>query len=397
VLQLPTRYCVLSDIVKQSAARSRCRVDVGFQSLAGTSKALAGMAGLDVDGLLDLARGFSGLYFETGQGSAVTNGAAEGVDMVTLEARSYGLARLLQQTTGKWTIVNDVAGFIGPEVFRTAPQLKRACLEDAMMAKLHGLTMGLDVCSTFHMGLDPENLNALTLEIVTAAAPAYLMAVAGNADPMLGYMTTAFRDHPRLRDATRRQITSAMDRRLAALGVPGQASHAPSSGARLYAAYRKALGDSRSTDGLEVEWKRKIQEMQERGFDLGYDDDSPDDGSSRARARVDGIYANARAALYAIFDVEVLRGASPRHLLIHSTSFDPEDYLAHPATGERIRPDDARKIQACFSSQPPRVQIVISDGLNANAVNENLGPVLRGLKQGLSTSDTGHPEIAIEN
>jgi len=210
-------------------------------------------------------------------------------------------------------------------------------------------------------------------------------------------MTTAFRDHPRLRDATRRQITSAMDRRLAALGVPGQASHAPSSGARLYAAYRKALGDSRSTDGLEVEWKRKIQEMQERGFDLGYDDDSPDDGSSRARARVDGIYANARAALYAIFDVEVLRGASPRHLLIHSTSLDREDYLAHPATGERIRPDDARKIQACFSSQSPRVQLVISDGLNANAVNENLGAVLRGLKQGLGTSDTGHPEIAIEN
>ena len=78
------------------------------------------MVGLDVDGVLDLARGFDGLYFETGQGSEVTNGAAEGVDMVTLEARTYGVARHIGRRTGAWMIVNDVAGFIGPEVFRTA-------------------------------------------------------------------------------------------------------------------------------------------------------------------------------------------------------------------------------------------------------------------------------------
>src|ERR1041385_3972595 len=96
-LHLPTRFCVLSNIVKQTTARSQTRVDVGFQSLAGTSKAILGMVGLNVDGLLDLARGFDGLYFETGQGSAVTNQAAEGVDMVTLEARAYGVARLIRQ------------------------------------------------------------------------------------------------------------------------------------------------------------------------------------------------------------------------------------------------------------------------------------------------------------
>src|SRR5205085_7001785 len=126
-LKLPTRYCVLSDIVKQTTVRARTPVDVGFQSLAGTSRALAGMVGLDVDGLLDLTKGFSGLYFETGQGSAVTNNAAEGVDMVTLEARNYGLARLLGRETGAWMIINDVAAFIGPEVFRNAEQLLRAC------------------------------------------------------------------------------------------------------------------------------------------------------------------------------------------------------------------------------------------------------------------------------
>jgi ethanolamine ammonia-lyase large subunit len=74
-LSLPTRYCVLSDLVKQTTARARVHVEVGFQSLAGTSKALGGMIGMDIDGLLDLCRGFSGLYFETGQGSAVTNQA----------------------------------------------------------------------------------------------------------------------------------------------------------------------------------------------------------------------------------------------------------------------------------------------------------------------------------
>ena len=157
-LELPTRYCVLSDIVKQHQALARTRVDVGFQSLAGTSSALPGMVGLDVDGILDLARSFEGLYFETGQGSAVTNGAAEGVDMVTLEARAYGVARHIDAQTGAWMIVNDVAGFIGPEVFRTPGQLERACLEDTLMAKLHGITMGLDVCATFHMGIPPAAL-----------------------------------------------------------------------------------------------------------------------------------------------------------------------------------------------------------------------------------------------
>ncbi|HKP13850.1 MAG TPA: ethanolamine ammonia-lyase subunit EutB, partial [Blastocatellia bacterium] len=222
-LTLPTRYCVLSDIVKQTTARARTPIDVGFQSLAGTSRALAGMVGLDVDGLLDLARGFGGLYFETGQGSAVTNEAAEGVDMVTLEARSYGLARLLRRETGAWMIVNDVAGFIGPEVFRTAEQLRRACLEDMVMAKLHGLTMGLDVCSTFHMGIEPGRLQSLTEQIVLEAAPAYLMAVAGNADPMLGYLTTSFREHPRLRRRARKQVATAMHERFMALGVVDEA------------------------------------------------------------------------------------------------------------------------------------------------------------------------------
>jgi len=387
-LKLPTRYCVLSDIVKQTRARERTPVDVGFQSLAGTSKALAGMVGLDVDGIRDLARGFGGNYFETGQGSAVTNGAAEGVDMVTLEARAYGVARHIQQATGAWTIVNDVAGFIGPEVFRTARQLERACLEDTVMAKLHGLTMGLDVCATFHMGIAPDALHETTRRIVELAAPAYLMAVAGNADPMLGYLTTSFREHPRLRDRVGRHVTTAMSRRLAELDAR---STAP-----LYAAYMKAGGDRRTADALGAECERKIDRLRERGFDLGYGD------SPGAHARLDRIYAQARLALYAVVDDGVLRTASPRHIRVRTRSRDRDDYLSHPRSGESIRDDDAQRIVALAASsgtRQPQVQVVISDGLNANAVNENLRAVLPPLRRELGAAGlhTGDVDVVIQN
>ena len=97
-LELPTRFCVLSDIVKQREAQRYTHVDVGFQSLAGTSRTLVGMVGRDVADIAELARHFDGLYFETGQGSSVTNGTADGVDMVTLEARAYGVARHIRRT-----------------------------------------------------------------------------------------------------------------------------------------------------------------------------------------------------------------------------------------------------------------------------------------------------------
>src|SRR5262249_44000954 len=142
-LKLPTRFCVLSDMVKQRHAQRFTHVDVGFQSLAGTSRTLVGMVGRDIADIVELARHFDGLYFETGQGSSVTNGTAEGIDMVTLEARAYGVARHVRRaldgsgnSAPPWMIVNDVAGFIGPEVFASATQLERTCLEDTVMGKL---------------------------------------------------------------------------------------------------------------------------------------------------------------------------------------------------------------------------------------------------------------------
>jgi ethanolamine ammonia-lyase large subunit len=402
-LALPTRYCVLSDMLKQAAACVRTRVDVGFQSLAGTSKGLKGMLGIDVDGLLDLSKGFEGLYFETGQGSALTNHADEGVDMVTLESRNYGLARYIRRQTGSWMIVNDVAGFIGPEVFRTPDQLLRACLEDTVMAKLHGLTMGLDVCSTFHMGIDPDTLRQLTLEIAVLAAPAYLMAVAGNADPMLGYLTTSFREHPRIRDKTKKRITTAMQARFMELGVmdrQGGLLPARPRAEDLYSAYLSGGGDKRGSEALRTEGVRKLAKLRERGLDLGYDNHGdyapPGDTDSRIRR----IFEQARLALYASIDDSVIRDSSPKNLRVHTRAKSRDDYISHPQDGEFLRrEDEARLVPLYAKSRRPAIQIIISDGLNANAVNDNLRQLLPRLKSILGERGyhAGEVDIVVKN
>jgi ethanolamine ammonia-lyase large subunit len=401
-LRLPTRYCVLSDIVKQTQARARTQVDVGFQSLAGTSQALQGMVGMDVDGLLELARGFRGLYFETGQGSEVTNGAAAGVDMVTLEARTYGVARFLRQQTGVWTIVNDVAGFIGPEIFRTTEQLLRTCYEDIVMAKLHGLTMGLDVCATFHMGITPAALHDVTTTIVQHAAPAYLMAVAGNADPMLGYLTTAFREHPRLRQRTQRQLTTAMQRRLQALGLldtRGVCTPTATQTAALYALYRKAGGETQSYDRLCTAGQRTLIRLQQRGFDLGYGCGPDYSPPTDCHIRLTTIYTHARQALYATLDDSLLNAMSPQYLRVRTQAPSRDAYLTHPAAGEVLCASDAQRLAALYTGRRPKVQIVLSDGLNAHAVHEQGRTVLPALRQQLREAgcQVGDWDIVVEH
>jgi ethanolamine ammonia-lyase large subunit len=395
-LDLPTRFCVLSDIVKQDAARRRTRIDVAFQSLAGTSKALTGMVGLDVDGLLDLTKGFDALYFETGQGSEVTNDAAESVDMVTLESRTYGVARHIAKSSSTlWMIVNDVAGFIGPEVFRTGAQLQRACLEDIVMARLHGLTMGLDVCATFHMGIAPGELRQITARIVDRAAPAYLMAVAGNADPMLGYLTTSFREHPHLRRGTGRQIAPPMQRRLEELRAldRGDVRAEASTTSQLYAMYAKAGGDARTISALHDEGMRRLGALRDHGLDLGIDDTAASD------ARLDAIYANARAALYATVDEHVIEDAAVRPVHVRTAATSRDDYLSHPPAGERLRDDDARAVASLYPTRRPQLQMVISDGLNANAVNEQLRVLLPELRGALARGGhhVGESVVVVQN
>jgi ethanolamine ammonia-lyase large subunit len=326
--------------------------------------------------------------------------------MVTLEARAYGVARhirkVAQASAGAppWMIVNDVAGFIGPEVFLTPDQLLRACLEDSVMGKLHGLTMGLDVCATFHMGISPDALRHLTAAVVRLAAPAYLMAIAGNADPMLGYLTTSFREHPRLRRQTGRQSTTAMQRRLTFLGVTVD-TQGPARGAieSLYAAYMKSGGDTRSNETLRQEAAVQIRRMQDRGFDLAYGYGPSDSDPIGIETRMDAIYQNARRALYARFDDGALARSSQGYVRVRSRARDREDYLAHPQSGESLCDADQPVLARLYPGRRPQLQFVISDGLNADAVNENLPSVLPALRKSLAGAgyQIGDRDVVIEN
>src|SRR5205823_14173224 len=132
-----------------------------------------------------------------------------------------------------------------------------------------------------------------------------------NADPMLGYLTTSFRDHPRLRRRHGRQIASAMSRRLTALNVPGgERAGAPDVTAHLFAVYAKAGGDRRTPESLADEGRRKLNDLRLRLFDLGYGSDA---GSAPlAEARLEAIYEHARRALYATIDDHILDEVAPR-------------------------------------------------------------------------------------
>src|SRR5689334_2381544 len=160
-------------------------------------------------------------------------------------------------------------------------------------------------------GIGPSELQTLTEQIVTQAAPAYLMAVAGNADPMLGYMTTSFREHPRLRRQTGRQIASAMQQRLIELSAMTESG---ASADALYATYHKAGGDTRSFDMLRDEGAKKIGALAERGFDLGYAGGKNCGDPPEASARITQIYSNARRALYSTLDEAVIADSSPHYI-----------------------------------------------------------------------------------
>ena len=213
--------CVLSHIDIQAEVEKEHPGTTGiwFQSLAGTVNANQTFD-VTIDKMFEHAakrNGQYGLYAETGQGADFTNGHGEGFDMVVHESRKYGFIRALKlkMAEGKpadkipWVHVNDVAGFIGPEVFKTKEQLVRCCLEDTVMGKLHGLPIGLDICSTLHMDVSLEDLD-WCIEQIMPANPAYLMALPTKNDPMLSYLTTAFNNHVKIREQFGYKVNDAM-------------------------------------------------------------------------------------------------------------------------------------------------------------------------------------------
>jgi len=194
---IPTQSCVLSHITTTIAAMERgAPVDLVFQSIGG-SEAANDSFGVNAAMLREadqaaraLRRGSVGenvMYFETGQGSALSANAHHGVDQQTLEARAYGLARLYRPL-----LVNSVVGFIGPE-YLNGREIVRAGVEDHFCGKLLGLPMGVDVCHTNHADADQDDMDVL-LTLLGSAGVNYVMGVPGADDIMLNYQSTSYHD-----------------------------------------------------------------------------------------------------------------------------------------------------------------------------------------------------------
>ncbi|WP_151448445.1 ethanolamine ammonia-lyase subunit EutB [Lacisediminimonas profundi] len=195
---IPTQSCVLTHVTNQiRAIEHGAPVDLVFQSIAGTEQANQGFGvSLSIlreayDAALSLRRGTVGdnvMYFETGQGSALSAGANFGVDQQTCEARAYAVAREFRPF-----LVNTVVGFIGPEYLYDGKQIIRAGLEDHFCGKLMGLPIGCDVCYTNHAEADQDDMDNL-LTLLANAGVTFIMGVPGADDIMLNYQSTSFHD-----------------------------------------------------------------------------------------------------------------------------------------------------------------------------------------------------------
>jgi ethanolamine ammonia-lyase large subunit len=203
-LLIPTQSCVLAHVTTTLGLIDQgFPVDLVFQSIAGTEAANKSF-GIDLAILkearhagLSLRRGTLGnnvMYFETGQGSALSAGAHHGVDQQTLEARAYGVARAFDPL-----LVNSVVGFIGPEYLYDGKEIIRAGLEDHFCGKLLGLPLGVDVCYTNHAEADQDDMDNL-LTLLAAAGVTFIMGVPGADDVMLNYQSTSFHDALYVRD-----------------------------------------------------------------------------------------------------------------------------------------------------------------------------------------------------
>jgi ethanolamine ammonia-lyase large subunit len=203
-LEIPTQACVLAHVTTTLGLIDRgLPVDLVFQSIAGTQAANRSF-GIDLALLrqgqeagLSLRRGTVGnnvMYFETGQGSALSANAHHGVDQQTCEARAYAVARAFDPL-----LVNSVVGFIGPEYLYDGKEIIRAGLEDHFCGKLLGLPLGIDVCYTNHAEADQDDMDNL-LTLLAAAGVTFIMGVPGADDIMLNYQSTSFHDALYVRD-----------------------------------------------------------------------------------------------------------------------------------------------------------------------------------------------------
>jgi len=366
--------CVLShiDIQAEVEKENAGSTGVWFQSIAGTVNANQTFD-VTVDKMLQYASlrdGKYGFYAETGQGADMTNGHAEGFDMVMHESRKYGFLRVLKQKINElkgennsWVHVNDVAGFIGPEVFRTKEQLVRCCLEDTVMGKLHGLTIGLDICS-------------------------------------LSYLTTAFNNHLKIREQFGYKVNDDMwdfFKKIEVIDDQGKPTEHFGDPIWVYYKFRKIKNDKRSLEEIYKDGKQAIARVEKRGVPIaqGFGDNYWD-LKPELDEQVHYLYNDAKVSLWTEFDDSFVQSI-PSSILIATKSKDRKDYIYHPNSGEVLSSNSIeiiKSIKNSWNGSAPDIQIIISDGLNAKALMDegHLRPFLNGLlnklkEQNYSLSD----------
>lgn len=220
--EIPTQSCVLCHVTTAMQIMKKAPVDLVFQSITGSEKANSSF-GINLNLLseahqatLELDRGTIGsqcMYFETGQGSALSANAHHGVDQQTMEARAYAVARHYDPL-----LVNSVVGFIGPEYLYDGKQIIRAGLEDHFCAKVVGLPMGMDVCYTNHANADQDDMDNL-LTLLGVAGCNFFMGVPGTDDIMLNYQSTSFHDALYIRKVLQKKPAPEFESWLIKMGI----------------------------------------------------------------------------------------------------------------------------------------------------------------------------------
>ncbi|WP_312669641.1 ethanolamine ammonia-lyase subunit EutB [Stutzerimonas nitrititolerans] len=243
--EIPTQSCVLTHVTSSIAAIERgAPLDLVFQSIAGTEAANASF-GISLKVLqegyeagLSLKRGTLGnnlMYFETGQGSALSGNAHHDVDQQTCEARAYAVARHFNPF-----LVNTVVGFIGPEYLYNGKQIIRAGLEDHFCGKLLGVPMGCDICYTNHAEADQDDMDML-LTLLGAAGINFIMGIPGSDDVMLNYQTTSFHDALYARQVLGLRVAPEFEAWLAKMNILRQDGNRLHLGEGLPEPFRQAL------------------------------------------------------------------------------------------------------------------------------------------------------------
>lgn len=236
-LEIPTQSCVLTHVTTTLDLMGKgLPVDLVFQSIAGTEAANRSF-GIDLailkeahQAALSLRRGTIGsnvMYFETGQGSALSANAHHGIDQQTLEARAYAVARSFDPL-----LVNSVVGFIGPEYLYDGKEIIRAGLEDHFCGKLLGLPLGVDVCYTNHAEADQDDMDNL-LTLLAAAGVSFIMGVPGADDVMLNYQSTSFHDALYVREVFGLKRAPEFDAWMQHVGLAGEGLRLKSNEMRL--------------------------------------------------------------------------------------------------------------------------------------------------------------------